>query len=115
MGEMFKGALFMDAGNIWTFKEDINRPGSQFSGNWYREIAVSAGAGLRFDLEFFVLRFDVGLPLTNPAMPEGEKWVFNRTRDKFKSEINSYYPTGTKVAIPKPFDFVYHFGIGFPF
>lgn len=115
MGEMFKGALFMDAGNIWTFKEDVNRPGSQISGNWYREIALSAGAGLRLDLDFFVLRFDFGWPLTEPSMPKGEKWIFNKDRTKYDLEIDSYYPTGHQAVIPKPFSFVYHFGIGFPF
>lgn len=115
MGDMFKGALFMDAGNVWTFREDVNRPGSQFTSNWYREIALSAGAGLRLDLDFFILRFDFGWPLTEPSMPKGEKWIFNKVRDDYQQEIDSYYPSGTKVQIPKPFSFVYHFGIGFPF
>ncbi|MFN5149241.1 MAG: BamA/TamA family outer membrane protein [Flavobacteriia bacterium] len=115
MGDMFKGALFMDAGNIWTFKEDVNRPGSQFSGNWYREIALSAGAGLRLDLDFFILRFDFGWPLTEPSMPKGEKWIFNKKRTQYNQEIASYYLVGHQAVIPKPFSFVYHFGIGFPF
>lgn len=115
MGSMFKGALFMDAGNVWTFREDINRPGSQFSGNWYREIALSAGAGLRLDLEFFILRFDCGWPLTEPSMPSKEKWIFNKNRPVYDQEIATYYQPGHQAAIPKPFSFVYHFGIGFPF
>jgi outer membrane protein insertion porin family len=116
MGDMIKGALFADAGNIWTYKEDVNRPGSQISSDWYKEIAFSAGAGLRVDLDFFIIRLDVGYPLTNPAMPGGEKWFFKKDRPLLDQEVANYMLLNpTLSAPPKPFIPNIHFGIGYPF
>ncbi len=75
------GALFVDAGNIWLLKEDINaageinRPGAKFSKDFLKQLAVGAGAGLRFDLSFLVLRTDLAFPLRKPWLPQGERWV----------------------------------------
>jgi hypothetical protein len=116
MGDMIKGALFADAGNIWTYKEDINRPGSQISTNWYKEIALSAGAGLRVDLDFFIIRLDVGYPLTNPSLPTGERWFFKKDRPQFEQEVANFiltHPNSSKP--PQPFIPNIHFGIGYPF
>jgi hypothetical protein len=119
LGGMFKGAVFVDAGNIWTMKEDVNRAGSKFSSNWYKEIALSSGIGLRLDLDFFILRLDVGMPLTNPAMPSGEKWVFGNKLTQYKDEGKAVFGTdpvhGYEYYLPKPFTPTVHFGIGFPF
>ena len=114
--DLFKGALFMDAGNTWTYNKDINRLGSQFSNNWYREIALSAGIGLRIDLDFFILRLDMGIPLTNPAMPIGERWIFNKDRTDYITEgINTFGLEEYAKYLPNPFTPCFHFGIGFPF
>ncbi len=65
---LFKGALFVDAGNIWRVRDDENVPGGKFSaGTFYEEIAMGAGVGLRIDASFFILRFDFAAPLANPA------------------------------------------------
>ncbi len=70
------GALFLDAGNIWLARDDPTRPGAKFSGKTFLdEIAVGTGLGLRVDLSFFVLRFDLAFPLRIPYLPEGERWV----------------------------------------
>ena len=68
---LFKGAVFVDAGNVWTIYEDPNRIGGQFTKNWYKEIAIAGGFGLRMDLEYFIIRLDVGIPMRNPALPKG--------------------------------------------
>jgi len=114
MGEMIKGAIFFDAGNIWTLNEDVNRPGSQFTSDWYREIALSGGAGVRIDLDFFIVRFDVGVPLTNPALPDGEKWIFQSRTEYFKEGLAKYGLEFDKY-LPKPFIPQFHVGIGYPF
>ena len=73
-----KGAAFIDAGNIWLLRHDPEFPGGAFSKNWAKEIAVSAGVGLRFDFSILVLRLDFGMPIRKPWMDEGKRWVFNQ-------------------------------------
>ncbi len=91
---LLEGALFVDAGNIWTIKEYDDQPGGAFHFNqFYKQIACSYGLGLRADFDFFVLRFDFGFKLYDPARSAGERW---------RSEITSD-------------DFAFHFAIGYPF
>jgi outer membrane protein insertion porin family len=74
-----RGALFVDAGNIWLRNDDPGRPGGTFSGKTFlNEMAVGTGFGIRLDLSFFILRFDLAFPLRVPYLPEGERWVTNR-------------------------------------
>lgn len=115
LGPLLKGAIFTDASNIWTYNEDINRAGSQFSSNWYKQIALSGGIGLRMDLDFFVLRLDFGVPLTNPALPKGARWIF-QPRDLYIAEgIAKFGAAKYDDYLPKPFIPNFHFGIGYPF
>ncbi len=72
----FKGALFVDAGNVWLIKSNPANVGTPFSfSTFMNEIAVGAGAGVRVDVSFFVLRFDLAMPLRKPWLPENERWV----------------------------------------
>jgi len=73
--KFINGALFMDAGNIWLLKDDPNKPGSKFSKDFTKDIAVDVGAGLRFDFNFLVLRLDLAFPIRKPYLPDGERWV----------------------------------------
>ncbi len=76
---LFKGALFTDAGNIWVLKSDpANAIRALSVSNFYNEIAVGAGIGLRIDVSFFVLRFDLATPLRKPWLEENHRWVTNR-------------------------------------
>jgi outer membrane protein insertion porin family len=72
-----RGAVFLDAGNIWLLHADPDKPGAEISKNFMKELAVGAGAGLRFDLSFLVLRTDLAIPLRNPALPDGQRWVID--------------------------------------
>lgn len=74
---IFKGALFVDAGNIWLLNNDEDKPGAQFSKQFLTELAVDAGAGLRLDLSFLILRLDLAFPLRKPFLPKGDRWVLN--------------------------------------
>ena len=120
--EFLKGALFIDAGNIWTLRDDNNRVGSKFSKNWYKEIAVASGIGFRMDFDYFIIRFDLGFKLHNPALPQGSKWVF-QSRDKFDQKIANFIQENKDNGITvteskletKPFTPQISFGIGYPF
>ena len=77
--KMFKGAFFVDAGNIWTFKEEEERPGGKFDKDTFlKQLAVGTGLGLRIDFSFFVFRLDVAFPIRKPwlAQPEGSDTAY---------------------------------------
>jgi len=61
-----KGALFVDAGNVWLFNDNDALPGGKFSSNFINELAVGTGVGLRVDIQSFVIRFDWAVPLSEP-------------------------------------------------
>ncbi len=94
---ILEGATFVDVGNIWTVKPDEDRPGSQFRFDTFLDdIAVGAGAGLRFDIKFVLLRADFGMKLRDPMATEGSKWIplngtFDR-RDDLTMVIGIGYP-----------------------
>jgi outer membrane protein assembly factor BamA len=91
----FNGALFVDAGNIWRLEPDKSKPGGQFVvGSFIDEVAVGGGLGIRWDLNFFVLRLDLAAPLKDPKYAPGNRWTFDKK------------PWNQVVA---------NFGIGYPF
>jgi outer membrane protein assembly factor BamA len=76
-GIVIEGAAFVDAGNVWTKKEDISRPGSQLEfDNLIPELGVGAGLGIRFNFSFFILRLDGGVKLRDPSLELSERWVY---------------------------------------
>jgi outer membrane protein assembly factor BamA len=75
---IFHGAVFVDAGNIWLWNKDPNRPGAEFSNKFTNQLAVGTGLGLRLDLSFLVVRADLAFPLRRPAVTEGSPWVINQ-------------------------------------
>jgi outer membrane protein assembly factor BamA len=93
---ILEGAVFVDAGNIWNYRDDPDRPGTQFQlKNFYKDIAVGTGAGLRFDFSFFLGRVDFGMKLRDPVIHEKNKWIMsNRPYDRsdFTIVIGIGYP-----------------------
>lgn len=93
----FDGALFVDAGNIWTLRNYPDQPGGQFKlDKFYEQIAVAYGFGLRLNFSYFVLRFDMGMKAINPA---------------YRNEHEHYaifHPDFSR-------DFNFHFAVGLPF
>jgi outer membrane protein insertion porin family len=71
-------AVFLDAGNIWTKDTLIFGPAGKLTKNWFKELAVATGIGVRFDANVLVIRADFGMPLRKPYLPDGQRWVFNR-------------------------------------
>lgn len=75
----FKGALFADAGNVWLHKSSPASIGSPFLfSQFMNEIAVGTGVGVRFDVSFFLLRFDLAFPLRKPWLEDNHRWVTNQ-------------------------------------
>lgn len=93
----FGGALFVDAGNIWTLREYEEQPGGQFRlSEFWQQLAASYGLGLRLNFDYFIVRFDMGMKAVNPAYA---------TR-------REHYP----LLYPKlSRDFAFHFAVGLPF
>ena len=124
IGSTLKGAIFTDFGNIWTYKEDAARAGAKFENNWLEQFAVTAGLGFRLDLDFFIIRLDLGIPIYNPALPKNARWI-NQSREPFYQEGISYYGLPALSdemnreralsKLPKPFAPALQFGIGYPF
>lgn len=81
-----------------------------------KELAWDVGFGLRMDLNFFVVRFDVGIALYDPAFEEGNRWTFNKINND--AELIYKQPRGKELGWYKfQFrDFVgLNFAIGYPF
>lgn len=78
----FNAALFVDAGNIWTLRNYPDQPGGQFKlDEFYKQIAVAYGVGLRLNFDYFLLRFDLGMKAINPAYDdEHEHWAITHPR-----------------------------------
>ena len=90
------GAAFIDAGNIWTIRSDSEQEDGVFKFNkFYKQIAVAYGLGIRFDLDYLILRFDGGMKAINPM--ETGKGRYPITRPRFSR------------------DFAFHFAVGYPF
>jgi hypothetical protein len=63
-----------------------NRPGGDFQFNrFYKQIAIGTGIGIRYDIEFLIVRLDVGTPIRIPNGPENERWVINNVAINQKS------------------------------
>ncbi|MFL5747927.1 MAG: BamA/TamA family outer membrane protein [Niastella sp.] len=73
-----QGAVFVDAGNVWLFNDNPDKPGAKFTSNFLSELAVGSGVGIRFDLSFLVLRFDLAFPIRKPWLESSKRWVLNQ-------------------------------------
>jgi outer membrane protein assembly factor BamA len=76
--KIVNGAVFIDVGNIWTKDTLLFGTQGQLSKDWYKELAVASGIGLRFDATIILIRIDLGIPLRKPFLPDGQRWVFNK-------------------------------------
>lgn len=93
----FQGALFIDAGNIWTIRDYGDQPNGQFLfQNILKQMAVAYGCGLRLNFDYFILRLDFGMKAINPAYTTSKE----------------HYPiTNHKLSR----DYALHFAVGLPF
>ena len=92
----FNGAAFIDAGNIWNIREYEGQEEGTFRFNrFYKQLAVAYGLGIRFDLDYLIIRFDGGMKAVNPMLTGKDKYPFIR-------------PNFNR-------DFAFHFAVGYPF
>lgn len=85
----FEGTVFLDGGNVWTLKEDVDRPGSQLTTRFWREIALGTGFGINADFKYFILRLDLGYKLRNPyPNPNGTYWAIQEFQERGFKGIN---------------------------
>jgi outer membrane translocation and assembly module TamA len=109
---ILEGAMFIDAGNIWTIKENKKLP-ERYDGvdpalfewnRFYKELAVGTGLGLRFDFSFFIFRLDVGMKVRDPGdVYDGD----------VKLDTSKWIPWDSKLSLRD--DFTLHIAIGYPF
>ncbi len=91
------GALFVDAGNIWTLRDYAEQPGGQFKfDTFWRQIAVAYGLGFRLNFDYFILRLDGGMKAVHPAYTDA------------KRHFPIIHPNFNR-------DFTLHFAVGLPF
>lgn len=76
----FKGAFFIDAGNVWSLRKDTRTNGNFEFNRFWKEFAVNAGLGARLDFNFFVIRLDYGFPLRDPRKNESNRWLFENAQ-----------------------------------
>ncbi len=90
------GALFIDAGNVWTLREYDEQPDGQFKiDQFWKQIAAAYGVGFRFNFDYFILRFDFGMKAVNPAYTDKRQFP---------------------IISPKlSRDMTFHFAVGMPF
>ena len=92
----FEGALFFDAGNVWFLPRDHRQSNETFKiDTFLSQIAANTGLGLRLNLGYLIVRFDVGIKMIDPAKPYGNRFLLSR--------------------MPTSDNFSYHIGIGYPF
>jgi hypothetical protein len=73
-----RGAVFVDAGNVWLYNDNPEQKGAKFTKNFLKQLAVDAGVGLRIDLTILLLRLDVAIPIRKPYLPAGQRMVINQ-------------------------------------
>ena len=105
ISKILEGALFVDAGNTWVIRNSDNRKSLGGGLNdFYSEIAVGAGAGIRFDFTFFLFRLDAAFKIYDPARQKGNRFVLS----------NEFFNDPVNAAQGNEFPLI-NFAIGYPF
>ncbi|MCH8546124.1 MAG: BamA/TamA family outer membrane protein [Cryomorphaceae bacterium] len=100
IASIVKGAWFLDAGNVWLLRDNPALPNGAFSSEFYNQLAIGGGFGVRFDINFFVIRFDFATPIRLHAS-EDDVWAIRQ----FNPLERSWYRDGLMV----------NFALGYPF
>ncbi|MBT1703428.1 BamA/TamA family outer membrane protein [Chryseosolibacter indicus] len=113
------GAVFIDAGNVWSSQRTISDPNTPAKGSsqfrvdsFYRELGIGTGFGLRFDFTFLIFRLDVGIKAYDPAREPGDRFVLDKFRF-WKPYANTNSDGTMRGPVKEPV--IYNFNIGYPF
>lgn len=93
---VLEGAIFADAGNIWALSRSTDDGEAIISRDFYKQIALGSGLGIRLNFDYFILRIDAAVKLHDPSAEVGHRWVIAENRFN-ASDVN------------------YNFAIGYPF
>lgn len=115
-GGTLKGATFVDVGNVWNISNTADDPNAEVKmfklSKLAQQVAIGAGMGFRYDVQYFVFRFDIGLKIKDPQFSGSNQWVI----DKFLSGGKSFKEVYNMAHEPDSYRFLqYNFGIGMPF
>ncbi|SDZ98504.1 translocation and assembly module lipoprotein TamL [Pedobacter hartonius] len=112
-GAKLRGAIFLDAGNVWNISSGNPQPETYFDfKNLGNQLGVGTGMGFRYDLQYFIFRFDIGLKLRDPQFDPADQWVIRKLFSG-GSEFKEAYRLKNS---PDDYHFFqYNFGIGLPF
>jgi outer membrane protein insertion porin family len=112
-GAQLKGAVFLDAGNVWNISSGNPQPETYFDAKkLFNQIGIGTGVGLRYDVDYFVFRFDIGLKLKDPQFSGSDQWVIG----KYLSGAQDFKANYKLTHSPDEYRFLqYNFGIGLPF
>lgn len=116
----------MDFGNVWRLKKQEDSPNGEFKlGNLWNSTAIGIGTGLRFDLQFFVFRFDIGFKFKDPQFTGSDQWVLLKHGDELfrTGDFKRAYKEANKTGVDKDgnilgdgYSFMQlNFGVGLPF
>lgn len=90
---IFNGAIFVDAGNVWAFHPNESMPNAEFRfDSFYKQIALDAGFGIRLDVSFLIIRIDLAYAMRNPYADEnGNYWRFGKGNN-LRMQLGIGYP-----------------------
>jgi outer membrane protein insertion porin family len=125
-GAKLKGAVFIDAGNVWRLHAQADNPNGEFRfNNILQSAAIGIGTGLRFDVSFFVFRLDAAFKFKDPQFNGADQWVLIKHANElfhpgaFKQSFLDANRTGVDAqgrSIGDTYNFMQlNFGIGMPF
>lgn len=97
-----EGAVFMDVGNVWSYSDTATfGAAAKFSRDFLKQIAIGTGVGIRIDLSYFLVRFDLATPLRKPYQTNGSNWVIDQINFRSRSWRRQ--------------NLVFNIGVGYPF
>ncbi|MDD2191001.1 MAG: BamA/TamA family outer membrane protein [Bacteroidales bacterium] len=91
---VLEGAAFVDVGNIWNLHEQKDMAGGQMLlKSFYKEFATGLGLGIRLNIQFLIIRFDLAVKVWDPSKPVNERWVIPQTTfNKINMNVGIGYP-----------------------